>query len=615
MRVSCEEEAENMSFLTFPPELNSSLMFSGAGGAPMLAAAASWDGLAAELGSAAQAFSSITSGLAGQGWQSPAAAAMLESATRYAGYLSAAQAQAQTAATQAQAVVSAFESARAAIVHPLVVATSRNQFVQLVVSNLFGQNAPSIAAAESEYEQMWAADVAAMIGYHGNVSAAAAQIAAWPAALQGLSAQLSGALGTNSVAAVTSVAAGNPVAGLVANPAQTLSADLGQAEQTIVNLINAPTNTLLGRPLIGNGASGANGTGQAGQAGGILWGNGGTGGSGANGHPGGAGGAAGLFGNGGTGGTGGTGSYGGPGGQGGLLFGSPGTSGANASGVTTGQVGLTMYATTEPIVYASVNGGPSVPLLVDTGSTGLVIPLQDIGIWNLGLPTGIGMSGYSGGLDYIYLTFNAPVNFGNGIMTSPTAIDVPIFSWPTSLANFPTSFSQFFASDGVVGVMGIGPNAGGPGPSSPLTALPGNLSQGVLINEVQNTTTSLTFGPPPNLTSIAQVSGAPITTLDVTVTPPTGSPYSVTSLPSIIDTGGVQGTIPLNVPSGTVVDVYAPGTTPTLLYSYTYNGTATSNPQAYYPTYYPGLMNTGALPFLQHEVYLSNAGNGSMTFY
>src|ERR1043165_7740426 len=47
------------------------------------------------------------------------------------------------------------------------------------------------------------------------------------------------------------------------------------------DLINAPTQLLLGRPLIGNGANGAAGTGQAGGAGGILWGNGGTGGSGA----------------------------------------------------------------------------------------------------------------------------------------------------------------------------------------------------------------------------------------------------------------------------------------------------------------------------------------------
>ena len=54
-----------MSFLTSPPEIISSLLYSGPGSAPMLAAAASWDGLAQELGSAAQSFSSVTSALAG----------------------------------------------------------------------------------------------------------------------------------------------------------------------------------------------------------------------------------------------------------------------------------------------------------------------------------------------------------------------------------------------------------------------------------------------------------------------------------------------------------------------------------------------------------------------
>jgi PPE-repeat protein len=52
-----------MSFLTMPPEINSLLIFSGAGSAPMLSAAAAWDGLAAELGSAADSFSVVTSGL------------------------------------------------------------------------------------------------------------------------------------------------------------------------------------------------------------------------------------------------------------------------------------------------------------------------------------------------------------------------------------------------------------------------------------------------------------------------------------------------------------------------------------------------------------------------
>lgn len=50
--------------------------------------------------------------------------------------------------------------------------------------------------------------------------------------------------------------------------------------QEALNVINAPFQTLLGRPLIGNGADGAAGTGANGGAGGLLIGNGGAGGSG-----------------------------------------------------------------------------------------------------------------------------------------------------------------------------------------------------------------------------------------------------------------------------------------------------------------------------------------------
>ncbi|MCV7079150.1 PE family protein, partial [Mycobacterium szulgai] len=76
-------------------------------------------------------------------------------------------------------------------------------------------------------------------------------------------------------------------------------------EDAVLGVINAPTNLLLGRPLIGNGTNGAPGTGNNGGAGGILIGDGGNGGSGAAGQAGGRGGDAGLFGNGGIGGAGG----------------------------------------------------------------------------------------------------------------------------------------------------------------------------------------------------------------------------------------------------------------------------------------------------------------------
>jgi hypothetical protein len=173
-----------VNFSVLPPEINSLRMFLGAGSAPMLQAAAAWQGLAEELGTAADSFVSVTTGLAGQAWQGPASVAMSAAAAPYAGWLSAAAAQSAGAAGQAQMVASVFEAAQAAIIHPGAVNANRNAFVQLVMSNVFGQNAPAIAMAESIYEEMWAADVAAMAGYYSGASSVAAQVVPWQTVLQ-----------------------------------------------------------------------------------------------------------------------------------------------------------------------------------------------------------------------------------------------------------------------------------------------------------------------------------------------------------------------------------------------------------------------------------------------
>ncbi|EUA01420.1 PE family protein [Mycobacterium kansasii 824] len=100
------------------------------------------------------------------------------------------------------------------------------------------------------------------------------------------------------------------------------AANVSPLQQTL-DVVNAPTQLLLGRPLIGNGANG--GPGQNGGNGGLLYGDGGNGGSSTTpGQPGGNGGAAGLVGNGGAGGAGGAGANGGAGGNGGLFYGNGG---------------------------------------------------------------------------------------------------------------------------------------------------------------------------------------------------------------------------------------------------------------------------------------------------
>lgn len=127
----------------------------------------------------------------------------------------------------------------------------------------------------------------------------------------------------------------------------------------VLGVINAPTNFLLDRPLIGNGTDALAGTGRPGGDGGILWGNGGAGGSGALGQTGGRGGNAGLIGNGGIGGTGGIrGGAGGAGGTGGLLLGNGGAGGTGGVG------GATIAAGTGGL------GGSALSLFGAPGATG-----------------------------------------------------------------------------------------------------------------------------------------------------------------------------------------------------------------------------------------------------
>ncbi len=102
-------------------------------------------------------------------------------------------------------------------------------------------------------------------------------------------------------------------AAVAANPWQAL-------QQQFLAAINAPTEALLGRPLIGNGADGLPGTGGNG-------GGGGNGGNGATPGNGGDGGSAQLIGNGGAGGGAFDGGKVGQGGSGGLLLGVPGPTG------------------------------------------------------------------------------------------------------------------------------------------------------------------------------------------------------------------------------------------------------------------------------------------------
>ncbi|HEY1838770.1 MAG TPA: PPE family protein [Mycobacterium sp.] len=160
-----------MDFGLLPPEINSGRMYAGPGSGPMLAAAAGWDDLAAELQSTAASYSSVISDLTAE-WQGPSSTTMADAVAPYTVWIRATATQAEQTATQARAAAAAYETAFAATVPPPVIAANRALLMSLIATNIFGQNASAIAATEAQYAQMWAQDAVAMYGYAGSAATA-----------------------------------------------------------------------------------------------------------------------------------------------------------------------------------------------------------------------------------------------------------------------------------------------------------------------------------------------------------------------------------------------------------------------------------------------------------
>lgn len=154
-----------MSFMLFPPELNSLLMYTGPGSAPLMAAATAWEGLAADLTSTGTSVHSVISGLDGL-WQGVGAAAATGGIAPYVAWLEQAAASATQMGTQASAAAGVFETAYSATVPPPVIAANRALLLALTSTNFFGQNTPAVMATEAFYEEMWAQDGAAMDLYN-----------------------------------------------------------------------------------------------------------------------------------------------------------------------------------------------------------------------------------------------------------------------------------------------------------------------------------------------------------------------------------------------------------------------------------------------------------------
>jgi PPE-repeat protein len=209
-----------VDFGALPPEINSARMYMGPGASSFQAAASAWNGLAAELQSAAQGYETTITQLASDDWTGAASAAMSSAAQPYVTWLQETAAQAEQAATQAQSAAAAYEQAFASTVAPPVIAANRAETAAATQANVFGQYTSLIAQLEAQYGEMWAQDAAAMYGYAGQ-SAAATQVTPFATP-----SQTTNPAGTAAQSSAVATATGNSAATQSQNILSQLSSSL-----------------------------------------------------------------------------------------------------------------------------------------------------------------------------------------------------------------------------------------------------------------------------------------------------------------------------------------------------------------------------------------------------
>jgi len=163
-----------LDFAALPPEINSALMYTGAGSGPLMAAGTAWSNLAAELSTTATQHESIITNLTTEQWTGAGSAAAAAAAQPYIAWLTTTAAAAEQAASQAMAAAAGYEAAFAATVPPPVIAANRAQLAALVATNFLGINTPAILATEAQYAEMWVQDAITMYTYAASAAASSA---------------------------------------------------------------------------------------------------------------------------------------------------------------------------------------------------------------------------------------------------------------------------------------------------------------------------------------------------------------------------------------------------------------------------------------------------------
>ncbi|MBY0440809.1 MAG: PPE family protein [Mycobacteriaceae bacterium] len=249
-----------------PPEINSGRMYAGPGSSSLVASAAAWQALAAQLGSAGAAFGAVISALATGAWLGPSSISMAAAAAPYVVWMIATAGQCEAAAAAAAAAATAFEGARAGVVPPPVIEANRNMLMTLISTNFLGVNTPAIAASEAAYDEMWGQDTTVMYGFAADAAGITGSLVPFtapapnsdPIGLAAQAATLGQSAGTASGQQSVNLTSGSTQmaslpAGVDAQTMLTMGPQLVSSIPSALQGLSSPLSSGLGSPASGLG--------------------------------------------------------------------------------------------------------------------------------------------------------------------------------------------------------------------------------------------------------------------------------------------------------------------------------------------------------------------------